>query len=148
MPSDPPQTGGRPNDDTPPSTTSELHQMVVNDALLADFERTRWPHRVSSDLALAVAAPLAWILAGNVPVAAVTIIIITSFLLVSAWKSLQGERRDARVFLGLSRWTIVASVLLACLAFPHPAGAKQPSPGPAKPVVRPASHLAGTPDGP
>lgn len=148
MPSDPPQTGGGPNDDTPPSTTSRLQQMVVNDALLADFERTRWPHRVSSDLALAVAAPLTWILAGNLPVAAVTTIIIISFLLVSAWKSLRGERRDAQVFLGLSRWTIVASVVFACMAFPHPTSAKQPSPGPAKPVVRPATHLGGTADRP
>ena len=145
MPSDPPQISGGPGDSAPSSTTSRLQRMIVDDPLLAAFERTRWPGRgPRSDVAIVLAAPLTWMLAGNIAVAAASVIVVTALLLLSAWMWVQGEGRDARVVLLMSRWTVVVFVWLGCVtalgaatAQPH----SPQSPRPSQPIARPAAHL-------
>jgi hypothetical protein len=139
MPYDPPQTNGGPGDSTPHSMR-RLHQMVVDDALLAAFERTRWPHRApASDVALAIAAPIAWLLTGEVAGAAVAATIVAVLLLASALMWWRDQRQEARTLLVLGRWTVVAFVLLACLAAIGRTPSEQQSrqgTGPARPTQR------------
>jgi len=117
MPYDPPQTNGGPGDSTPQSLTRKLQRMVVDDALLAAFDRTRWPQRApGSDVALAIAAPIAWMLAGETAGAAVTATIVAALLLGSAWMWSRDQPRDARMLLIIGRWTVVGFVLLAGVA--------------------------------
>jgi len=146
MPSDPPHTSGGPGDRAPSSTTGKLQKMVADDALLAAFERSRWPGRgPSSDIALVLAAPVTWMLAGHVAVAVASVVAITALLLISAWLWLRGEGRDARVVLILSRWAVVAFVACGCLAALGPATERPHSPAPTQPAVRPATHAGVAP---
>jgi phosphatidylglycerophosphate synthase len=120
--------------------------MVADDALLAAFEHTRWPGRgPSSDIALVLAAPVTWMLAGHVAIAVASVVVITALLLVSAWMWLQGEGRDARVVLIASRWTVVVFVALGCLAALGPSTAQPHPPAPSQPAVRPATHAGVVP---
>jgi hypothetical protein len=116
--------------------TRKLHQMVVDDVLLAAFERTRWPHRAPrSDVAFAIAAPIAWLLAGEVAGAVVAATIVAALLLASALMWLRDQPHEARMLLTLGRWTVVGLVLLACAAAigSTPAGRhSQKGPGPAR----------------
>jgi hypothetical protein len=114
---DPPQTNGGPGDSPPHSLTRRLQRMVVDDALLAAFQRTRWPQQAPrSDVALAIAAPIAWMLAGETAAAVVTATIVAALLLASGWMWLRDQPRDARILLTVGRWTVVGLVLLACVA--------------------------------
>ena len=140
MPYDPPQMDGGPGDSTPHSLSRKLHQMVVDDALLASFERSRWPRRApGSDVALAIAAPIAWLLAGEVAGAAVTAVIVATLLLASGLMWSKDQLGEARILLILGRWTVVGLVLLACTAAIGKTPADRPSPEgtrPARPTQR------------
>jgi len=156
MPPDPPPRSGGPGDSAPSWTTSRLQRMIVDDPLLAAFARTRWPsRRPRAGIALALAAPLTWMLAGYTAVAAVSVIVITALLLAAAWMWSRGEGREARTFLLLSRWTIVGFVWLGCLTALTTAPGEQRSPAASQPAqsppaasqqaVPPATHVGVVP---
>ena len=146
MPSEPPRSSGGPGDGAPSPTTNRLRQMVLDDPLLAAFERSRWPSRgPRTEIGLALAAPLTWMLAGNTAAAAASVIVVTALLLASAWLWSRDEGREARALRLVSRWTVVGFVWLGILTAFRPDAAQPHSRAPSPPAVQPETHLGVTP---